>query len=110
VAREGGALVGAIALEVCRRRGLVRSLVVASAHRGTGLAKDLLSRVVSRSHELGLRDLYLLTESAAGFFAKRGFGEISRDAVPEEIRQTREFREQCLETATVMCMPLETRW
>lgn len=109
VAREEGCVRGAIALEVAGRRGLLRSVVVAPSHRGRGIGADLLSSLVSRAHELGLRDLYLLTESASGFFAERGFEEVERVDVPQEIRATRQFAELCPETAVVMCAPLSTR-
>ena len=87
----------------------LRSLAVRPERRGEGIASDLVSSLLSRAHELGLRELYLLTESAADFFAARGFEAIARDAAPEEIRQTREFREQCPESATLMRLSLATR-
>lgn len=112
VAREAGAVAGAIALEIVGRRGLLRSAVVAPSHRGRGLGADLISRLVSRAHELGLRDLWLLTETetAEAFFAKCGFERIAREEVPQEIRSTRHFAKQCPESAVAMRLPLETRW
>jgi amino-acid N-acetyltransferase len=110
VARDDGALVGAIALTVAGRRGLLRSLVVAAERRGAGLGAALVSSLLSRAHELGLRDLHLLTENAADFFERQGFDAVSRDVVPQEIRETREFREQCPESAQAMRLRLSTRF
>jgi N-acetylglutamate synthase-like GNAT family acetyltransferase len=52
----------------------------------------------------------VLTESAEGFFAGMGFAAVARDIVPDEIRSTRQYREQCPEAATVMRLALATRY
>ena len=109
VSVEDGALVGAIALEVVARLGLLRSAVVAEGRRGSGQGRGLVSSLVARAHELGLRDLYLLTENAADFFEKAGFECVERAAVPPEIRATRAFRQECPETAQAMRLALQTR-
>ncbi len=110
VGHDGGEVVGAIGLEVCALHGLVRSLVVAPSHARGGLGSSLLEGLVARAHELSLRDLYLLTEDADGFFAKLGFEAVERAEVPSGIRSTREFREQCSESARVMRRPLASRF
>ncbi|MCZ6783147.1 MAG: arsenic resistance N-acetyltransferase ArsN2 [Proteobacteria bacterium] len=110
VGHDGGEVVGAIGLEVCALHGLVRSLVVAPSHARSGLGSSLLESLVARAHELSLRDLYLLTENADDFFAKLGFETVERAGVPSGIRSTREFREQCPESATVMRRPLASRF
>ena len=107
VALEDSAVVGVIALEVRGLVGLVRSAAVAPDHQSVG--SWLLQSLLARAHELSLRELYLLTEDAEGFFAKAGFSSIPRDAVPPEIRSTREFRERCSDTVTVMRLQLATR-
>jgi amino-acid N-acetyltransferase len=110
VAKAEGELVGAVALEVAGRCGLLRCAVVAVSHRGNGIGGELVSSLVSRAHELGLRDLYLLTENAEAFFAAQDFVRIARDDLPPEIRATREFRELCPESAVAMRFPLATRF
>ncbi len=108
VALEDSAVVGVIALEVRGLVGLVRSAAVAPNNQG--VRSSLLQSLLARALELSLRELYLQTEEDAdGFFAKAGFSSIPRDAVPHEIRSTREFREGCSDTATVMRLPLATR-
>ncbi len=107
VALEDSAVVGVVALEVRGLVGLVRSAAVGPKHQGVG--RSLLRSLLARALELSLRELYLLTEDAEGFFAKAGFSSIPRDAVPPEIRSTREFRERCSDTVTVMRLQLATR-
>ena len=108
VALEDSAVVGVIALEVQGLVGLVRSAAVAPNRQGVG--SSLLQSLLARAHELSLRRLYLLTEDTEDFFAKAGFSSIPRDAVPPEIRSTREYRERCSDTAIVMRLQLATRY
>ena len=106
---DDGEVVGAVALEVRARRGLLRSVVVDSNHRRSGVGSGLVHGVLSRASELGLRDLYLLTENEAPFFERFGFREVAREEVPREIQRTSSFAEECPESAVVLCRALETR-
>ena len=106
---DNGEVVGAIALEVRARRGLVLSAVVDPEHRRRGVGSGLVHAAISRASELGLRELYLVTENAAGFFERFGFRSIDRDDVPDEIRRTSSFAEDCPEGAAALCLELETR-
>ncbi len=107
VALEDSVVVGVIALEVRGLVGLVRSAAVAPNHQSVG--SWLLQSLLARAHELSLRELYVITEDAEGFFAKAGFSSIPRDAVPPKICATREFHDRCSDTATVMRLQLATR-
>ncbi len=107
VALEDSAVVGVIALEVRGRVGLVRSAAVAPNHQG--VESSLLHSLRARALELSLRELYLLTKEPENSFAEAGFSAIPRDAVPPNIRSTREFRERCSDTVTVMRLQLATR-
>jgi len=109
VATRDEEVVGAIALEVVGRYGLLNSSVVAPEHRRTGVGKRLVQTVLARVSELGLREVYLLTEDASAFFERHGFRKVSRERVPGEIRTTRKFRDQGPDTADVMCLRLESR-
>jgi amino-acid N-acetyltransferase len=53
--------------------------------------------------------LYLLTTTAEHYFPRFGFTEVGRDAVPQEIRDTLEFRSACPESAVAMARPLHVR-
>ena len=102
LAFDGAALAGCAAVE---RRGpavLLRSVAVAPALRGRGLAADLVSRVLEHAGACGARTAWLLTTGAAPWFAKRGFEEVPRASAPEGIRATTEFRETC--PASAICM------
>lgn len=109
VCLESDRVIGVVALEVVGLRGLVRSLAVDPSHSRRGVGTSLLDSLMARAHELSLRELYLLTETSQEFFAGYGFVPVSRESVPQAIRSTRQYREQCPETATVMRLPLATR-
>ncbi len=109
VALRGSTVIGVIALEVRGLRGLVRSVAVEPGHSRQGVGTSLLQSLLARAQELSLRELYLLTEDAEKFFRKAGFVAVPRDSAPAEIRSTREYREQCPESATVMRLRLVTR-
>jgi amino-acid N-acetyltransferase len=56
----------------------------------------------ARAHDAGVETLYLLTTTAAAFFAELGYERIERESVPAPIRESAEFGELCPSSATVM--------
>jgi amino-acid N-acetyltransferase len=97
------ALAGVIGLQACGDGvGLLRSLVVAPAHQGRGLAARLCDAVVERAAAGGIGELYLLTTTAADYFARRGFTAIERAAAPAPIRANAQFASLCPASARVM--------
>jgi amino-acid N-acetyltransferase len=105
VARLDGRIVGVIGLEVHGGDGLLRSLAVADDHRGEGIARRLYASLIGRARALGVTRLYLLATNAQGFFEMLGFRAVDREAVPEAIRDTEEFR-ACPATATCLVRPV----
>jgi amino-acid N-acetyltransferase len=107
VARDAaGALVGACGLEPHGRIALLRSLVVAPAWRGRGLAKRLVETIEQRAQGFALDELYLLTTTAADFFAHIGYRVIRRDAVPPVLRSTAQFSQLCPASAACLAKTL----
>ncbi len=93
-------------LEVYGSAGLLRSVAVAGSQRGKGIGAVLVGRMTERAAELGLRRIYLLTETAAPFFARLGFTPVDRDAVDEAVQASEEFSRLCPATAAVMVYDL----
>lgn len=102
LAREGTTPVGVAGLEVKGLAGLVRSVGVAPSHRRHGLGANLLAAVEARAKELGVKQVYLLTNDAQGFFAKHGYAAIQRCSAPAEIQACSQFGSSCCEAATLM--------
>jgi len=101
-ADDGGDPVGVGGIELHGPDGLLRSIVVERSARGRGVGTALCDALEERAAADGAETLYLLTTTAADFFAGRGYAEIERSGAPPAIRETTEFAELCPETATVM--------
>ena len=102
VLESGGAIVGVGGLEVHKSVALIRSLAVAAAHQGCGLATAICDHLEAEGASRGVVHLYLLTETAESFFKKRGYAAISRDGAPAEIASSQEFSELCPQSAAFM--------
>lgn len=88
---------------------LLRSLVVSPAARGKGYGSALVAEIETYAQQLGVRELYLLTNSAEAFFSRRGYSNLERAGVPDAIRQTAEFSSLCPASAVCMHKRIETR-
>ncbi|HEY3644871.1 MAG TPA: arsenic resistance N-acetyltransferase ArsN2 [Gammaproteobacteria bacterium] len=99
-------LVGCAGLEVLGEAGLLRSVAVDEAHRGTGLGKELVAAVEAHAREEGVRQLYLLTTTAEGFFAGLGFRKLPRDEAPAGIAGTEQFSSLCPSSSSFMVKTL----
>jgi N-acetylglutamate synthase-like GNAT family acetyltransferase len=102
VAEGGGAVVGAAAVERYESDGLLRSVVVAPGSRGTGLGHGIVAASERLARDLGIRDLYLLTETAGDWFAGLGYAPLDRAAAPAGIAGSWEFRFACVEHGVLM--------
>jgi len=99
---DGRTVVAAAGIESHGAAALLRSVVVAPDHRDRGLARRLTEHMAEYARGLGHETLYLLTMDADGYFAGLGFTVTARDDAPKEIRQCRQFREQCPDSAVLM--------
>lgn len=106
VATDATDLVGVVGLEPFDGVGLLRSLAVRDGERGRGIGEQLIGAIEARAAALGLQQLVLLTETAAPFFAKRGYAAIVRDQAPAAVQYSAEFRSICPASATCMIKSL----
>jgi amino-acid N-acetyltransferase len=102
LAEEKGQVRGSVGLDIYGSCALLRSLAVLGEKQGTGLGKALYQAAAGLASRQGVRDLYLITTTASGFFARQGFEQVARENVPEAIRNTMQFRDVCPASATVM--------
>jgi amino-acid N-acetyltransferase len=96
--------VGCAALELYGAAALLRSVAVSPEARGTGLGQRLVAAALDRAHRLGVTSVYLLTETAAGFFPRFGFRAVERATVPVALQASVEFRAACPASATAMVL------
>jgi amino-acid N-acetyltransferase len=106
VARDRGRIVGGAAVELYGRVGLLRSVAVDEGLRGRGLGIRLTAAALDLARARGLRTVYLLTETAGGFFPRFGFRPVSRGDVDPAALQSVEFTTACPANALVMALDL----
>lgn len=94
--------IGVGGLEPFGSAGLLRSLAVERSARGNGFGAGIRAALEREARTAGVETLYLLTTTAADFFAAHGYAEVDRSEAPSPVRQTTEFADLC--PATAVCM------
>jgi N-acetylglutamate synthase-like GNAT family acetyltransferase len=95
-------VVAAGALQTLAESALLRSVVVATELRGTGLGRSIVQELERIARAAQVKQLALLTLTAKPFFDRQGYRVIARQAVPEALQGTEEFRSLC--PASAICM------
>jgi len=107
VARRDRALVGVAGLERHGDAAILRSIAVVPDERGSGLGVALTADRLVAARAAGVDTVYLLTTTAAPFYARFGFRPFARADVPAAIARSPEFATACPSTAT--CLALDLR-
>jgi amino-acid N-acetyltransferase len=102
MATDKGFIVGAVGLEIYGQSGLLRSMVVKPEYRNMKLGRDLIGELEKNARSIGIKTIYLLTETAQCYFPKIGFETIARDNAPPSIMQSSEFSHVCPTSAIFM--------
>lgn len=101
-----GALNGAGGLEVYGRVALLRSLVVQAGSRSRGIGSRICDRLETAARKRAVAEVFLLTDTAEQFFARRGYTRIARSEAPAAIASTREFSALCPASAALLRLRL----
>lgn len=99
---SGRRLVAVAGLETRGEQSLLRSVAVEKEHRNSGVGGRLVSEVLAAARSRGVKEVYLITESAPLFFRRFGFRNFARERVKGDVLQSAEFRGACPESAPVM--------
>jgi amino-acid N-acetyltransferase len=112
VTGNGGAMAAAacIQLSLPGAAALLRSVVVRPAHRGRGLGRQVVQRAERLARSRGATRLYLLTETAGGYFERLGYTSTPRETLPAGVAALPEAAVLCPDTATCMLKSLEERY
>lgn len=102
VVKENEKLIGIIGLEIYADNGLLRSMATDPSYRNNGIATALVTQFLGYAKTLGLKDIFLLTETAIDFFLKKGFQKIKRVEAPVALKQSSEFSHLCPSSAVLM--------
>jgi len=95
VLKNSGNLVATIGIEKYGETALLRSLAVKKEYQNDGHGGRLYQRFILDAEKEGVKNIYLLTTTAETYFSRKGFKRISRDDVPEEIKNTTEYSTLC---------------
>jgi amino-acid N-acetyltransferase len=102
VGEREAALIACGGFEHYGAEALVRSVAIAAPLRSGGLGAALCDTLLGDARRRGVRDAYLLTQTAPRFFARQGFVPIERERAPAAIRTARQFAELCPASAVLM--------
>jgi len=99
---RGSQLLGLVGLELHGKAALLRSLAVAPEVRGRGHARVLVQAAEHAATAAGVASVYLLTTTAAPFFAGLAYVETARADAPPSIAATRQFAGLCPASSNFM--------
>lgn len=102
---EDGLLIGICGLESFDDQALLRSVAVTKEFQGKGFGKEMVAQMEQVAKQSGIKSLYLLTTTAAGFFKSIGYQQINRDDFAETLKQTSQFSGLC--PVSAICMKKE---
>jgi amino-acid N-acetyltransferase len=102
IAVDEDVLAGVVGFEMHGAFALLRSLAVKPEYRNKKIASALIDEVESEASNKRFSGIYLLTETAADYFAAKGFQRVERGDVPLEIKRSSEFAHVCPVSAIVM--------
>ena len=101
-------LIGSAGLECYGDTALLRSVAVAVPERGHGLGQALVQQVLAYAASLEVRQVVLLTTTAADFFLRFGFRRSAEPRFPGPHRRPWSFRRHAL--PPLQRCPLSLKW
>ncbi len=95
-------LIACIGVEIYGKTALLRSLAVVSECRKEGFGKKLSEYLENYCKQKGVKEVYLLTETAEEYFEKLGFIIKKREEAPLVIKGTTQFSSLCPSSSKFM--------
>jgi amino-acid N-acetyltransferase len=102
IAVQDHEVLGTAGLEIYGEYGFLRSVAVRPDARNKGVAGKMIKQMETLASAKRLKEIYLLTETAPGYFEKKNYTRISRAEVPVEVQGSSEFSYACPQSAIVM--------
>jgi N-acetylglutamate synthase-like GNAT family acetyltransferase len=97
--------VGFGGLEIHGEDALLRSLLTLPPVRSRGVGSAMVAALEFEARLHGCRSVWVITTTAADFFARLGYARCGRAVVPPGIRETEEFSTLCPASADVLMKP-----
>ena len=83
-------IIGVGGYEVLGEIVLIRSVAVAQEFRGKSIGVDIYNLLERKIKHTGIKEAYLLTESAMDYFKKLGFIIKERTSIPKDVMKTKQ--------------------
>jgi len=106
IAVEDNKLTGVIGMDRYGTDGLLRSAIVQKEYRNKGIAAALVARLFDEAAKQGVSTLYLITDTAAAYFEKKGFNKITKAEVAPAVLESKEFNGLCPASSIIMVQKL----
>lgn len=104
LAESEARIVGVAGIEDHNGNWLLRSVAVAPHMRGRGVGDALVLDRLEWARGRHIAPVFLLTTSAADYFARYGFISTDRSSAPAAIAECDEFKHVCPSSATFMIL------
>lgn len=95
-------IVGTIGLEYYGELALLRSASVLPSYQHLGLGNILVTTLEHHARKMNVKEVVLLTTTAAGYFRRKGFTDIDRKTISGAITTSAQFTTACPASASVM--------
>ena len=95
-------LIACIGVEIYDNAALLRSLAVGSEHRANGIGRKLSRHIEKFCQQEGVKEIYLLTETADKYFERLGYSLQGREDAPASIKGTTQFSGLCPSSSKFM--------
>jgi len=99
---DSSRIIACIGLELFTDAALITSFAVDPTHLGDGLGATLVDKSLEEAMHAGSEAVYLCTAQAPELFQNIGFVNIDRDELPQEIRGSYVFKNDCPFVAAYM--------
>ncbi|HEY6952172.1 MAG TPA: arsenic resistance N-acetyltransferase ArsN2 [Bacteroidota bacterium] len=107
LAEEKGNLLGIAGFEFYGDDALLRSVAVPPQIQNKGIGDGIVDSMIVLARERNIKRIVLLTETAEGFFRKKGFKTVDRSSIGNEsMNRSSEFTTACPTSAVCMIMEL----
>lgn len=105
---DGDKVIATIGVEFYKNICLLRSFAVNREYRSKGIGKQLVHFIEDFAKQKGMQEIVLLATTASDYFAKKNYQIIHREDIPDEIKNSSEFKSTCPSSAVVMKKILQT--
>ena len=110
VSEQENRIIGVGGYETVGDIALIRSIAVVQEYRGKSIGINIYRLLERKILNTGIKEVFLLTETASDYFKKLGFTIKNRANIPHAVTTTKQFKELCPSTAIIMFNELATNY